>query len=415
MITIICAGSRGDFQPYIALAQEFKKLNKKVRIVGFKEFKNFVEGYNIDFTSIDADYESLGVDPKMLKEAGSSDNPLKMLLTFNKMKKYGIKIADETYKALENSDLIVYHPGSTIGYFTAKEMGIPSVLATPFPMHKTTEHLSVITYGKSKPTKFNKYLSYKMIQGMLWLASTNSVKTYWKKHFGRLPNNFSSPYEKINSNHPAIVSCSNYVFPRPKDWDNNIHQHGYWFVEEINEYKPSKELDDFLQSGDKPIYIGFGSVFSSDQKKDLVEVIIHSVNKCNKRAIISGMGEIDNLPSNIISVGSVPHSWLFEHVSLACHHGGAGTTAAAFKVGVPSVIVPFSNDQFAWAHRSFDLGVGSKPIYRKNLTSEKLTDAINFALKDNIVMKSKELAKKISTESGAAHCAKIIVDLLENV
>ncbi|MHC1747699.1 MAG: glycosyltransferase [Cellulosilyticaceae bacterium] len=413
MITIICAGSRGDFQPYVALAQSLKKLNKEVCIVGFKEFKEFVEHYGILFKSIDADYESLGVDPKMLKEAGSSDNPLKMLLTFNKMKKYGAQIADQTYKALEDSDLIVYHPGCTLGHFVAKEMGIPSVLASPFPMHQTSLYLSVITYGKSRPTKFNKYISYKMLQSMLWLASSDSVKAYWKNTFGRLPKNFSKPYEQISNEHPAIISCSNYVFPRPADWDVNIHQHGYWFVDEQATFQPSKELTDFLQSGDKPIYIGFGSVFNVDEKNSLVKIIVASLKHCHKRAIICGMGKIDNLPSNVISVDNIPHSWLFEQVSLVCHHGGAGTTAAGFKAGIPSVIIPFSNDQFAWAHRAFDLGVGSKPIYRKNLTSQELTNAINFALQDSIVLNAKRLATEIATEHGAAHCAKVISELLE--
>ena len=83
---------------------------------------------------------------------------------------------------------------------------------------------------------------------------------------------------------------------------------------------------------------------------------------------------IENLPETIIAIGSIPHSWLFKRVSAVCHHGGAGTTAAGFKAGVPSIIIPFSNDQFAWAHRAYDLGVGSKPIYRKDLTADKLAD-----------------------------------------
>ncbi|WP_242655063.1 glycosyltransferase [Clostridium carboxidivorans] len=109
----------------------------------------------------------------------------------------------------------------------------------------------------------------------------------------------------------------------------------------------------------------------------------------------------------------MPHSWLFKRVSAVCHHGGAGTTAAGLKAGVPSIIVPFSNDQFAWAHRAYDLGVGSKPISKKDLSSNKLADAIKFALTDEIAANAKTLSKKIATEKGARECAKIIVKCLE--
>jgi len=44
--------------------------------------------------------------------------------------------------------------------------------------------------------------------------------------------------------------------------------------------------------------------------------------------------------------------------------------------GVPSIIIPFSNDQFAWAHRAYDLGVGSKPIPKKKLTSGNLAEQL---------------------------------------
>jgi sterol 3beta-glucosyltransferase len=412
MITIICAGSRGDFQPYIALAQQLKKLDKDVRISGSNAVESLVRSYGIDYFPVEADFEKLGVDPDMIKEAQSADNPLKMLLAFNKMKKHGIKIAEETYASLEGSELIVYHPGCTIGYFAAQEMGIPSVLATPFPMHKTDEYLSVVTYGKAKPTKLNKKISYKMLQGMLWLASSTTVRGHWKEHFGRLPKDFGNPYERISARHPAVVSCSNFVFPRPKDWNENIHQNGYWFVEENTEYIPSKELLNFLSKGEKPVYIGFGSVFNNEQKDELVSLIIDAMKRCKKRGIISGMGKIDNLPDNLIVVDSIPHTWLFNNVSVVCHHGGAGTTAAGFRAGVPSVIIPFSNDQFAWAHRAYDLGVGAKPIYKKDLTSDKLAEGINFALTKEIVNNAKVLAQNIATENGAIDCAKVIARMI---
>ncbi|MGH4138316.1 glycosyltransferase [Clostridium sp.] len=413
MITILCAGSRGDFQPYIALAQELKKLGKDVRITGLRDMEEFIRSYGIDFYSIQADFKTLNVDEKMLKEAQTADNPFKMLLAFNKMKKYGVSIANEYYAACKGSELIIYHPGVTLGYFAAEKLGIPSILASPFPIHKTKEQTSVIQYGRIKPSPLKNIISYHMLQGMLWLASKDSVKSLWKKEFSGLPKKFGRPYERHrNKKQPAVISCSNFVFKKPSDWNVNIHQCGYWFVEEQEDYTPSKELADFLNSGDKPIYIGFGSVFHTDQKEALSKLIIDALFKSDKRGIICGMGKFDNLPKNIITIDGIPHSWLFERVSAVCHHGGAGTTAAGFKAGVPSIIIPFANDQHAWAQRANDLGVGSKSIPIKRLTSDNLAAAINYALKDTIVENSNILAKNIATENGARDCAKVIVDSL---
>ncbi|WP_298839487.1 glycosyltransferase [Clostridium sp.] len=410
MITILCAGSRGDYQPYLALAMELKELGKDVRITGMREFGDFIRSYGIDFYPIQADFKSLNVDENMLKQAQSADNPLKMLLTFNKMKKYGAKIANEFYASCEGSELIIYHPGVTLGYFAAEKLGIPCILASPFPIHKTKKQTSVIQYGRKKSKPFTNKISYTMLQGMLWLASKDSVTGFWKEKFGGKPKGFGCPYERhTNKQNPAVISCSNFVFNRPSDWNENIHQSGYWFAYEKTDYIPSKELSDFLSSSEKSIFFGFGSVFYTDQKDTISKLIIGALTKIGKRGIICGMGKIDNLPKNIITIDSIPHSWLFDKVLAICHHSGAGTTAAGFKAGIPSIIVPFANDQFAWAHRAYDLGVASKPIPIKTLTSENLSMAIDFALQDNIKENAKNLAKNIATENGALDCAKVIV------
>ena len=41
MITILCSGTRGDVQPYIALAQELKKLGLSARIASSRMFESF--------------------------------------------------------------------------------------------------------------------------------------------------------------------------------------------------------------------------------------------------------------------------------------------------------------------------------------------------------------------------------------
>lgn len=414
MITILCAGSRGDFQPYIALAQQLKKLGKDVRITGSKRFDGFVRSYGIDFFPIEADIETLHVDPKLLTAAASADNPIKMFMAFRKMKEYGIYMVNDFYAACEGSELIIYHPGCTIGYFAAEQLGIPSVLASPFPMHKTEAYLSVVMYGKAPSNLLTKKISHAMLQGMLWMASKDSVKSFWKRRFGTVPEDFGCPFERhTDPKHPAIVSCSNHVFERPADWNEHIHQNGYWFVEEPDTYIPPDDLAAFLDAGEKPVYIGFGSMTSFGKHEQLAEIAAEAILLSGKRGILCGMGKPDSLPKSILAIDSIPHAWLFERVAAVCHHGGAGTTAAGFKAGVPSVIIPFSNDQFAWAHRAYDLGVGAKPVSKKGLSPEILADAISFALTDKVIANAQNLRKKIASENGAMECAKIVVRCLE--
>jgi len=410
MITILCGGSRGDVQPYLALAIELKRMGKEVRIAVTRSYEEFVRSYGIDFFSIDVDFESLNVDKNMIREAQQADNPLKLFFSFQKMKKYGVHMVEHYYAACEGSEAIVYHPGMAIGYYAAEKTGIPSILATPFPLNKTKEQTSVILYGKVPSNLWVNLFSYSILQNMLWMASDASLKPFWKEKFGRLPTDYGCPFERhTDLRHPAIVSCSNFIFPRPTDWNKNIHQNGYWFLEEQDEYIPPMELVDFLNNGEKPIYIGFGSMVIGENSEKKSKIILEGLAMTGKRAIISGFGNLQNIPDTIYKIDNIPHSWLFSKVSAVCHHGGAGTSAAGFEAGVPSMIFPFALDQFAWAQRAYDLGVGSKPMPIKKLTSEKFAESIRYAMKGKIISIAKELAKNIATENGAKDCAKIIL------
>jgi sterol 3beta-glucosyltransferase len=410
MITILCSGSRGDYQPYLALAQALKNSSQAIRIVGGESFRELINDYGFEFYPLSIDYLSADIDPALIQAAQSSDNPLKMLLTFNKMKNYVTGLTTEMYQACIGSDLIIYHPGCAIGYFAGRDLGIPSILAAPFPMHRTKSIASLITYGrKYLPTS----LSYTLLQNMLWMAGKTGIKAFYQTTHGTLPTDFNPPFETVDQQHPAIISCSNYVFPRPNDWNAHIHQEGYWFLEEPQPYIPDQDLQAFITNGQKPIYIGFGSVFDARDQAATIQIIIDALAITNQRAIISGMGKTEQLPSNIFAVNNIPHSWLFEQVSLVVHHGGAGTTAAGFKAGVPSIIIPFSNDQFAWAHRAYDLGVAPTVFYRKQLNAKKLAKAINEALSEQIINNAQQLAAKIALENGAATCAQVIIQCLK--
>jgi sterol 3beta-glucosyltransferase len=414
VITILCSGTRGDVQPYIALAQQLKKLGLPVRIATGRMFESFVRGYGIDFYSIEVDHESAGVDPQMIKEAQKADNILKMFGSFHKLRKYGIHMVEMYHDACLGNDAIVFHPGLTIGYFMAEKLGIPAILASPFPLNRTSTRPSVILYGKVLPNAILNRLSYAILQSMLWMASESSLKPFWKGKYGQLPKRFGMPFERhTDARNPALVSCSNHVFERPGDWNPHIHQHGYWVVEEPSTYQPTPELASFLEHGEKPVYVGFGSMLDKADGVKVCRSVMEALAMAGKRGVLSGMGGLESPLDNIMSVDNVPHTWLFPRMAAVCHHGGAGTSAAGFQAGVPSVIVPFALDQFAWAQRSYDLGIGSKPLPFKKLNAVRLSEAIACANRPEVCEKAKAIGRFIAAETGASDCAHVIARAVE--
>ena len=100
----------------------------------------------------------------------------------------------------------------------------------------------------------------------------------------------------------------------------------------------------FLEGGSTPIYIGFGSIVVEDPEK-LTEIIVEACHAAGVRAIVShgwsNLGVSAEPDPNILYINDCPHEWLFKHVSMVVHHGGAGTTACGLANGRPTVIVPF--------------------------------------------------------------------------
>jgi UDP:flavonoid glycosyltransferase YjiC (YdhE family) len=113
---------------------------------------------------------------------------------------------------------------------------------------------------------------------------------------------------------------------------------------------------------------------------------------------------------NVFFVDNVPHAWLFPRMAAVVHHGGAGTTAAGLRSGVPSIIPAFAGDQVAWADRVVKLGVGPRVPGIKQLTAEKLAQAINTAAYGDSALRARAaaLGEKIRAENGITRAVEVI-------
>ena len=188
---------------------------------------------------------------------------------------------------------------------------------------------------------------------------------------------------------------------------------GYWFADSPIGWEPSPGLLAFLDAGPPPVYFGFGSMTSGDPEGTL-KAILKALELTRQRAILlsgwGGLGEGYKLPDYAYAVQSVPHGWLFPRMAAVVHHGGAGTTGAGLRAGVPSILVPFVADQPSWARRVAELGVGPRPIPFRQLTAERLADAISQATSDDAMReRARRMGARIRAEDGIGAAIEVFM------
>jgi UDP:flavonoid glycosyltransferase YjiC (YdhE family) len=211
---------------------------------------------------------------------------------------------------------------------------------------------------------------------------------------------------------PHLYGYSQHIVPKPHDWAKRFAVTGYWFLDQ-KDFIPPKELTHFIESGPAPVYIGFGSVVGENPSK-LTETVFGAAIQSKQRIILAkGWGGLNLADTNrqvdkkIFVVDSIPHDWLFPRMKAIVHHGGAGTTAAALRAGVSSVIVPFSGDQPFWGERIRKLGLGTAPIHHARLNVNRLTAAIDLVANDLEMQKrAYVIGTKIRSEHGVDHAVE---------
>ncbi len=151
---------------------------------------------------------------------------------------------------------------------------------------------------------------------------------------------------------------------------------------------------------------------NSRRPREMTEMVLKALARSRQRGILlTGWGGLSNidLPDDVFKIDAVPHDWLFPQVAAVVHHGGSGTTGAGLRAGIPTVIIPFFGDQPFWGHRVYELGVGLRPIPRKQLSVERLADAISTAASDaNMRLRAAALGERVRAEDGVARAVEIL-------
>lgn len=410
-ITILAAGSQGDVQPYLALAVGLKKEGYAVRFAANSNFADLTARHDLEFFPIHVNSFEIIHNPRT-RAWLESDSPILLALnTIRAVRPVVHQLLVDTFDACKGSRLIIYNCYALpFIYYFGRYLEIPSIPATLHPL-PTRAYPAIHSNLRSSPSKAFNLFSHMVVNQISWQVFLPEVRKFWK---GKGPVSFLGPFKKeLDGPFPILCGYSPTVVPAADDLPDHVVIGGYWFLQPESGWKPDPSLMEFIQSGKRPIYIGFGSMGSQRSNPATASLIVKALEETNQRAVLasgwSGLGLDQRLPNNIFPVKDIPHQWLFPRMAAIVHHGGIGTTGAGLSAGVPNIVVSHFGDQMYWGKRIAELGAGPEPIARKNLTRERLAQAISMAIHDRAMKQNAEtIGAKILVEEGISKAIQAI-------
>lgn len=415
-ITIFAAGSRGDIQPCVMLGRGLQRAGFDVLLAVPENFAALVQEYELRFHPLRGDVQQIMASEtgRRFMEDGDA-NPLKQVSAMRKMLgPVALQMAEDAFEACRNADaMISLAIFATFAKTITEVLSIPLINVEPTPLLPTRAFPAAGWPLQKNLGGLNNRLSGIIMLQIIWQWYRPFVNSF-RRRFG-LPPHTSTSFYHILKTTPLLGAYSSTVIPHPSDWPESMYITGYWLPDADTEWQPPPELESFLDAGDPPIYVGFGSM-SGLHPERLAHIILEALVISGQRGLLlTGWGGIHAIsaPNRVFVINSAPHSWLFSRMAAVAHHGGAGTTAEGLRSGAPSVILPFMMDQPFWGSRVNALGAGTKPIPMKKLTAERLAHAIHVAVTQPAIKeRAARIGAAIRAENGVDNAVRVIKERL---
>lgn len=414
-ICIFTIGTHGDVRPFAAFGRHLRARGHRVTIVTDDRHRALIDGAGLEHVAIESDFAELMARQHALLDGGDQ---LKIgQEVARSMTRWMPRWVEQGMDATRDADLVFGSgSGTVLGGAIAEKRGLPFVQAQFMPL-TPSRHIPPVwpVLRLTLPGPANLAFSH-AVRLAVWRVMAEPAQAI--RAALELPpfpwrGPWYSPAQRARPT-PVLYAFSRHLQPQPPDWpEERAAVVGFWPLDQARDWTPPPALSAFLSSGPPPIYVGFGSMLASSSER-LTRVVLEAIRRSGRRAVVAtGWGALRNAGApardDVLFLDHAPHDWLFPRVSIAVHHGGAGTTAAATLAGLPQVVVPFVADQFFWASRLKHLGLSPTHLDRKTMTAADLALAIGLADTESVRFTARRLGGLIRAEDGAANA----IDALE--
>ncbi|MFD5640515.1 glycosyltransferase [Streptomyces anulatus] len=399
-ILIAAAGSRGDVAPYTGLGAELCRAGYDVTLATTDTFAPLVRDAGLEFRSLPA-------DTRMRGSVTGKRELMRTAATF--ITELGQGFADVMDAGTDL--LLLSTTTAPLGWHLTEATGTPSLGVYLQPTAPTGDFPPVVT-GSPSLGHFANRATGRFALRMADRVYEQAVAKL--RHRLELPP--TSPSEmrrrQEQANWPVLHGFSAALVARPSDWRSGLEVVGNWWPYHDAAERLHTDLEDFLHAGPRPVLIGFGSMASGDGER-LSEIAVQALRRAGLRGILqAGSAGLAADGNDVITIGDVPHASLFPRLAAVVHHGGAGTSAAALRAGVPAVTVPVTADQPFWATRLAAIGAAADPIPFRSLTAERLADSLDQVVKQQAHRRAAaRAAHHLLTENGAGQVLRAIQQL----
>ncbi len=398
-IVIVAVGTWGDVGPYTGLGTRLRTAGHEVAIAAHAPFEAMVRERGLDFRPLPMDIRD---------ELGSTEgqqvlrtSPLAIGRFIRMYARHWVTMAEATEAAVDGADIVLTSAMGWLGVHVAEGKGIPSAGVYLQPMDPTGEFPPWLVTTRSLGRWGNRTAA-RAARTLGMLPFRNAVNGL-RARLGLPSSTPGAFFRHLDENRwPVFYGISPTVLPSPVDWPPHRRTVGYWWPERTPGWEPDQRLVDFLASGPAPVFVGFGSMSGGDAAQ-LGELVLTALRRAGLRGVLQqGWGGLAGAGDDVLAIGETPHDWLFPQMAAVVHHGGAGTTAAGLRAGVPAVPTPLAADQPFWANRLVALGVAPRSLPYHRLDAGALADALRAATGEpSFAARARELAGRIAEEDGA--------------